>query len=68
MSQDAEDRHEGDAKVIGLVLKCERCGEKFTYEFNFPIAVSCVKCNSVFDARMQIYRQSREEVDRITSL
>ena len=56
------------AKIIGFILKCDRCGGKFTYEFNTPLAVSCVHCSSVFDARMQIFRQARAEVDKITSL
>ena len=66
-----DDNHENlqdEAKIIGFILKCDRCGGKFTYEFNSPLAVSCVHCSSVFDARMQIFRQARAEVDKITSL
>ena len=56
-------RHE--AKVLGLILKCEICGEKYVHEFKMPIATKCLHCDSVFDGRLQIVKAARKDFQAI---
>ncbi|MGI0092227.1 MAG: hypothetical protein ACREBS_11020 [Nitrososphaerales archaeon] len=58
----------GDIRAIALVLKCEHCGKQFIYEFKTPIAAKCIHCDSVFDGRLQIFKDARVDYERITSL
>jgi Zn finger protein HypA/HybF involved in hydrogenase expression len=50
---------EQDSKKI--TFTCEHCNEPVEYEFLTPIAVRCDHCDSVFDARLQLVKQSREK-------
>lgn len=65
MKQKSNATREHDAKVLGLILKCEICGEKFVHEFKTPIASKCVHCDSVFDGRLQIVKAARKDFQAI---
>lgn len=56
---------EHEAKVLGLILKCEICGEKFVHEFKMPVASKCIHCDSVFDGRLQIVKAARKDFQAI---
>lgn len=49
-----------DTPTVHIVLICEHCKEDFELKFESPLAVQCSKCGSVFDARLQMYKQMRE--------
>ncbi len=43
-----------------FVIECDHCKESFSFEIDTPIAVRCRHCNSVFDARLQLAKKSRQ--------
>ncbi|MGH2639394.1 MAG: hypothetical protein ACRDF4_08960, partial [Rhabdochlamydiaceae bacterium] len=55
----------GESQIMGLILKCEICGEKYVHEFKNPIATKCTHCDSVFDGRLQIVKAARKDFQAI---
>lgn len=57
----------GDSQIVGLILKCEVCGEKYVHEFKTPIASKCTHCDSIFDGRLQIIKAARKDYETIVN-
>jgi len=53
-------KHVSEAPVVRIMLTCEHCDQNFELKFESPVAVQCSKCGSVFDARLQMYKQMRK--------
>lgn len=60
-----EEPKHGDSHIIGLILTCEICGEKYVHEFKNPIATQCTHCDSLFDGRLQIVKAARSDFQAI---
>jgi hypothetical protein len=63
-ASEGSDDH-GNSQILGLVLKCEVCGERYVHEFKNPIATRCTHCDSVFDGRLQIVKAARKDFQAI---
>ncbi len=51
---------EEEGHTIKIMMVCEQCKEEFELKFESPLAVQCSKCGSLFDARLQMYKQMRK--------